>query len=82
MSRMAADSTMFLTVKRLMALSLGTQREQLEQRTGLTWPRFFLLRPPDRLFLVCKTSISTRASSSSSVMGSYHDVSMRRLGTR
>jgi hypothetical protein len=26
-------------------LSLGVQRAQLEQRTGLTWPRPFLLRP-------------------------------------
>lgn len=43
--RMAADSTMLRMVKRLMALSLGTQRAQLEQRTGLTWPRPFLLRP-------------------------------------
>ena len=36
---------MLRMVKRLMALSLGTQRAQLEQRTGLTWPRPFLLRP-------------------------------------
>ena len=43
--RIAADSTMLRMVKRLMALSLGTQRAQLEQRTGLTWPRPFLLRP-------------------------------------
>jgi hypothetical protein len=43
--RMAADSTMLRMVKRLMALSLGVQRAQLEQRTGLTWPRPFLLRP-------------------------------------
>lgn len=43
--RMAADSTMLRMVKRLMALSLGTQRAQLEQRTGLVWPRPFLLRP-------------------------------------
>lgn len=42
---MAADSTMLRMVKRLMALSLGTQRAQLEQRTGLVWPRPFLLRP-------------------------------------
>jgi hypothetical protein len=42
---MAADSTMLRMVKRLMALSLGVQRAQLEQRTGLTWPRPFLLRP-------------------------------------
>ena len=43
--RMAADSTMFRMVNRLMALSLGVHREQLEQRMGLTCPRPFLLRP-------------------------------------
>jgi hypothetical protein len=43
--RIAADSTMLRMVKRLMALSLGVQREQLEQRIGFTWPRPFLLRP-------------------------------------
>lgn len=43
--RMAADSTMLRMVNRLIALSLGVQRAQLEQRTGLTWPRPFLLRP-------------------------------------
>lgn len=37
--RIAADSTMLRMVKRLMALSLGVHREQLEQRMGLTWPR-------------------------------------------
>ena len=42
---MAADSTMFLMVNLLIALSLGVHREQLEQRIGLTWPRPFLLRP-------------------------------------
>jgi len=42
---MAAASTMLRMVKRLIALSLGTHREQLVQRTGLTWPRPFLLRP-------------------------------------
>lgn len=51
-SRTAADSTMLRTVKRLIALSLGTHREQLEQRTKLTWPRPFLLRPLFLLFLV------------------------------
>jgi hypothetical protein len=34
--RMAADSTMFRIVNRLMALSLGVHREQLVQRMGLT----------------------------------------------
>lgn len=38
MSRTAADSTMFLTVNLLMALSFWTQRLQLEQRTFLTEP--------------------------------------------
>lgn len=37
--RMAADSTMLRMVNRLMALSLGVHREQLEHRMGLTWPR-------------------------------------------
>ena len=36
---------MLRIVKRLMALSLGVQRLQLEQRMGFTWPRPFLLRP-------------------------------------
>ena len=43
--RMAADSTMFLMVNLLMALSFGVHREQLEHLIGLTWPRPFLLRP-------------------------------------
>lgn len=42
---MAADSTMLRIVKRLIALSFGVHREQLEQRMGLTWPRPFLFRP-------------------------------------
>jgi hypothetical protein len=42
---MAADSTMFLIVNLLMALSLGVHLEQLEHLIGLTWPRPFLLRP-------------------------------------
>lgn len=33
---MAADSTIFRTVNRFMALSFGTQREQFEHRTGST----------------------------------------------
>ena len=52
-SRTAALSTMLRTVNRLIALSFPTQREQLEQRTKLTWPRPFLLRPLFLLFLVC-----------------------------
>ena len=47
---------MLRTVKRLMALSFATQREQFEQRTNLTWPRPFLLRPLFLLFLVYKRS--------------------------
>ncbi len=39
--RIAADSTMFLIVNLFMALSLGVQREQLEHRLGLTWPRAY-----------------------------------------
>lgn len=42
---------MLRIVNLLIALSLGVHREQLEQRTGLTWPRPFLLRPFDALFL-------------------------------
>jgi hypothetical protein len=57
MSRTAALSTIFLTVKRLIALSLATAREQFEQRTKLTWPRPFLLRPPFLLFLVCRETV-------------------------
>jgi len=48
---MAADSTMLRMVNRLMALSLGVHREQLEHRMGLVWPRPFLLRPLFFLFL-------------------------------
>jgi hypothetical protein len=42
---MAADSTMLRMVKRLIALSFGVHRLQLEQRIGFTWPRPFLFRP-------------------------------------
>lgn len=35
-ARIAADSTMFRIVNRLIALSLGVHLEQLEQRMGLT----------------------------------------------
>jgi hypothetical protein len=52
---------MFLTVKRLIALSLGTQREQLEQRMKVTLPRPFRLRPPFLLFFVY-TEIKSRVS--------------------
>ena len=36
MSRTAADSTILRTVKRLIALSFATHREQLEHRTNVT----------------------------------------------
>lgn len=42
---------MLRMVNRLMALSLGVHREQLEHRMGLVWPRPFLLRPLFFLFL-------------------------------
>jgi len=48
---MAADSTMLRMVNLLIALSFGVHREQLEHLIGLTWPRPFLLRPLDALFL-------------------------------
>lgn len=54
---------MFLTVKRLMALSFATQREQFEQRTKPTWPRPFLLRPPFLLFLVCQEMVESKSLS-------------------
>lgn len=38
----------------LIALSFGTHRAQLVQRTGLTCPRLCLQRPPLRRFLVYK----------------------------
>ena len=37
-SRMALASTMFRTMKRLMALSLGTMAAEDSQRTRFTWP--------------------------------------------
>ena len=43
--RIAADSTIFLMVNLLIALSLGVHREQFEQRIGFTCPLPFLLRP-------------------------------------
>ena len=42
---------MLRMVNLLIALSFGVQREQLEQRIGLTCPRPFLLRPLDARFL-------------------------------
>ena len=42
-----------ITDVRLIALSLATQHEQLEQRTNVTCPQPFLLHPVFRLFLVC-----------------------------
>jgi hypothetical protein len=49
--RIAADSTMFLMVNLLIALSLGVHREQLEHLIGLTWPRPFLFLPLFARFL-------------------------------
>lgn len=54
---MAADSTMLRIVNLLIALSLGVQREQLLQRTGLTWPRPFLLRPLAARFLTMLATV-------------------------
>ena len=62
--RIAADSTMFLIVNLLIALSLGVQREQLEHRIGLTWPRPFLLRPLGRL-----VSAAFRKSAGAGLLG-------------
>lgn len=59
MSLTAAASTMFLMTNFLMALSLGTQRAQLVQRMGCTWPRPFLARPLFLLFLVYEVHIKT-----------------------
>uniref|UniRef100_A0A5F8GWU4 Uncharacterized protein n=1 Tax=Monodelphis domestica TaxID=13616 RepID=A0A5F8GWU4_MONDO len=53
MSLTAAASTILRITNFLMALSLGTQRAQLVQRMGCTWPRPFLARPLFLLFLVC-----------------------------
>lgn len=52
-SRTAAASTILRITNFLMALSLGTQRAQLVQRTAFTWPLLCLQRPPLRRFLVC-----------------------------
>ncbi len=43
---------MFLIVNRLIALSLGVHRLQLEQRMGFTWPRPFLFTSTVR-FVSC-----------------------------
>merc|ERR1719343_854573 len=45
MSRWEDASTMLRTWKRLMALSFGTQRPQLQQRTMAEWPCPCLERP-------------------------------------
>jgi hypothetical protein len=49
---------MFLTVKRLMALSFPTQREQFEQHIRVRWPRPVLLRPPFLLSWSAKAQFS------------------------
>jgi len=56
-SLIAADSTILRMVNLFIALSFGVQREQLLQRMGLTWPRPFLLRPFDALFLTILTDL-------------------------
>lgn len=66
MSLTAAASTMFLITNFLMALSLGTQRAQLVQRMGCTWPRPFLARPLFLLFLVYQMQIPETNYSKSS----------------
>jgi hypothetical protein len=69
---------MFLIVNLFMALSLGVQREQLEHRMGLTWPRpyrlvsirvnqhsenlAFLLRPLDARFLTMLAVVDDESS--------------------
>jgi len=52
-SRTAAASTILRITNFLIALSLGTQRAQLVQRTGLTWPRPCFDLPPLRRLRVC-----------------------------
>ena len=51
-SRSADASTMLRTIKRLIALSFGMAFPVDTQRTRLTWPRPFLLRPCDRRLTV------------------------------
>ena len=60
--RMAADSTILRMVNLLMALSFGVHREQFEQRTGLTWPRPFLLRPFDARFFTMADMYSGKSA--------------------
>jgi hypothetical protein len=55
---------MLRMVKRLMALSLGVQRAQLEQRTGLTWPRPFLLRPLSNQLVTVPLLVANQSKSS------------------
>lgn len=65
MSLTAAASTMFRITNFLMALSLGTQRAQLVQRMGCTWPRPFLARPLFLLFFVCeRTEVASQSGRS------------------
>ena len=54
---MAADSTIFLIMNFLIALSFGTQRRQLVQLTFTTCPLPCLERPPFLLFLVYSQAI-------------------------
>ena len=73
-SRTAADSTILRTVKRLIALSLGTHREQFEQRTKPTWPRPFLLRPPFLRFLVYASNEESRCDQNAYLCRNRHKV--------
>jgi len=45
-------------------LTLGTQRPQLEQRIGFTWPRPCLFRPPLRRFTVMAAAATRREKKS------------------
>ena len=49
-------------------VTLGTQRPQLEQRMGLTWPRPCLLRPPLRLLTVCNHNHDDSATMSAKLV--------------
>lgn len=71
MSRWELASTMFLTLNRLTALSLGTERPQLLQRIGRTRPRACLERPPflrlvgmmtDKMCYGCKPGFQDNSS--------------------
>ena len=75
---MAADSTMFLIVNLLIALSFGVHLEQLEHRIGLTWPRPFLFRPL-RVRQICSPGMSSLTILGRSLLD--HDCSRRSIRT-